>query len=98
MINWGRFKALIAYREPVIVPQGRNYDAAFAVSDNEAWWNAVHATINEAEAETVENARAHNTDPNKCMAAVNAGEGVDLVRRKLIDKRSMALRTMPKVT
>jgi hypothetical protein len=66
--------------------------AAFAVSDQEAWWLAVHQLINEAEQETIQAARAHTANPNQCIADVGAGEGVALVRQKLLDARELALR------
>lgn len=67
---------------------------AFAVPDFEPWWLAVHQTINEAEAETVTASRmvAVTGDANRCIAAIGAGEGCDLVRQKLIDKRNIALK------
>lgn len=66
---------------------------AFAVSEFEPWWLAVHQTINEAEEETLKAARmvAVSGDANRCIAAIGSGEGCDLVRQKLIDKRNIAL-------
>lgn len=70
---------------------GRDLTGAFAVPNDEPWWLAVHQIINEAEQETVEGARKRTQLTNACIAAVGAGEGVDLVRTKLIDARNIAL-------
>jgi hypothetical protein len=73
------------------------YDAkdltgAFAVSDLEPWWMAVHQTINELEMEMIEAARRYTKSTNECIAAVGAGEGVAMVRLRLLEKRENALR------
>jgi hypothetical protein len=41
----------------------------------------------------VQSARNRTSNPNLCIADVGAGEGVDLVRQKLLDKRRLALQT-----
>lgn len=64
---------------------------AFAVAADTAWWLAVHKIINEVEAETVKFARDRLKDTNACIAAVGAGEGVALVRQRLIETRQHAL-------
>ena len=64
----------------------------FAVPNDEPWWLAVHETINEAEAETTVTARRSTLHPYGAIAAVSAGEGCDLVRQKLINKRKIALK------
>jgi hypothetical protein len=61
------------------------------VADTEPWWIALHRVIDAAEWEAVDDARAHSRDPNACMAATNAGEGVALVRQKLQEARTIAL-------
>src|SRR5262245_12785973 len=72
----------------------RDLTGVFAVPNDEPWWIAVHSLINQAEAETIKGARAaHTRNPNGCVAAIGASEGVDLVRQKLIDARELALRT-----
>lgn len=65
---------------------------ALAVSELEPWWRAVHQAINEVEQETVEAARRYTKSTNECIAAVGAGEGVAMVRLRLIEKRENALR------
>jgi hypothetical protein len=74
-------------------PDGIDRIGAFAVPDTEAWWLAVHETINEAEAETVAGARtrAQKNLHYAAISAIGAGEGCDLIRQKLIDKRNLAL-------
>ncbi len=69
-----------------------DYTGVFAVSDKNPFWLAIHQVINEAEQETIEGARNRTADTNKCIAAVGAGEGVCLVRSKLIAKRLQALK------
>jgi hypothetical protein len=76
--------------DKVDVP-GTDFTGVFAIPDNEPWWLAVHQILNEAESETVSGARNRTANPNLCIAAVGAGEGVELVRQKLIDKRRLAL-------
>ena len=72
--------------EPIMV-------GALAVADTEPWWIAINSIIDQAEWETIDGARNASKDPNGCMAAVNAGEGVALVRQKLIEARELALKT-----
>jgi hypothetical protein len=69
-----------------------DFTGVFAVTDSEPWWLAVHQVINEAESETVTGARNRTANPHLCIAAVGAGEGIDLVRQKLLDKRQLALK------
>jgi hypothetical protein len=76
--------------DKVDVPE-TDFTGVFAIPNNEAWWLAVHQILNEAEAETVAGARNRTANPNLCIAAVGAGEGVELVRQKLLDKRKLAL-------
>lgn len=64
-----------------------------AVAEGEPWWVTVHRLIDSAEWETIEGAR-NASDTTKCVAAVGAGEGIALVRRKLIEARQVALRQM----
>jgi hypothetical protein len=68
-----------------------DFTGVFAIPDNESWWLAVHQILDEAEDETVQGARNRTANPNLCIAAVGAGEGIDLVRQKLISKRRLAL-------
>ena len=75
-----------------IKPDGINRTLSFAVPDREPWWLGVHQTIDEAEAETIVAARKNILQPYGCIAAVASGEGIDLVRQKLIDKRNIALK------
>jgi hypothetical protein len=75
---------------PKVAPD-TDYTGIFAIPNDTPWWLAVHQLLNEAEHETVEGARSRTANPNLCIAAVGAGEGVDLVRQKLIDKRRLAL-------
>lgn len=63
-----------------------------AVPDTEPWWNAVHQIIDQAEWETIDGARRRTKETNACIAAIGAGEGVALVRQKLIEARELALR------
>jgi hypothetical protein len=73
------------------IPPGSDFTGVFAIPDNEAWWLAVHQILDEAEAETTHGARNRTANPNLCIAAVGAGEGVELVRQKLLDRRRLAL-------
>lgn len=70
-------------------------DGVFAVPDTEPWWTAVHDTINEAEWETIEESRRFTPNTNQCLSSVGAGEGIALVRQKLLDKRRLALTVQP---
>ncbi len=71
--------------------QGSNYTAAFAVSDQEAWWVAVNQLIDDLEMEMVVGARNNVANTNICISAVGAGEGVAMVRQRLIETRERAL-------
>jgi len=84
------------WRKSAVEVPDRDYSLVFAVPDTEPWWLAVHQVLNEAERETVQGARDRTANPNLCIAAVGAGEGIDLVRQKLIDKRQQSLRTQKK--
>jgi hypothetical protein len=68
------------------------FTGALAVADTEPWWIAVHSIIDQAEWETIDGARRRTKETNACIAAIGAGEGVALVRQKLIDARELALR------
>lgn len=69
----------------------RDLSGAFAVPDTEAWWLAVHQIIDQAELETIAGARRVTHDSNRCIAAVGAGEGCELIRTKLNEARDHAL-------
>lgn len=60
--------------------------------DTEAWWRAVNWIIDVAETETIQGARKVTANPHMVIAAVGAGEGIDLVRTKLKEAREAALR------
>jgi hypothetical protein len=94
MTIWEAYRRLFqtAAKHVPSLPPNMNLDLVFAVADNEPWWLAVLQTLDEAERETVAGARNRTGNPNLCIAAVGAGEGIDLVRNKLIDKRYRALR------
>jgi len=79
-------------RAYVDIDGDKDLSGAFAVADSEPWWRAVHQTINELELETIEAARRYTKSTNECIAAVGAGEGVAMVRLRLIEKRDNALR------
>jgi hypothetical protein len=70
---------------------------AFAVANTTAWWLAVMQLLNRVEAETVQGARNRVKDTNSCIAAVGAGEGVALVRQRLIETREYALSQMEQI-
>jgi hypothetical protein len=91
--GWLKFLSKI---DKVDVP-GTDFTGVFAIPDNEPWWLALHQILNEAEAETVQGARNLTANPNLCIAAVGAGEGIELVRQKLIDKRRLALQHASKI-
>jgi hypothetical protein len=85
---WHNFLRKIAVPQ---VPEGVDYTGVFAVADNTPWWLAIHQVLDEAEKETIVSSRNRTGNPNLCIADVGAGEGIDLVRQKLIDKRRLAL-------
>jgi hypothetical protein len=87
-IRWIR---ALPWRESPI--SGRDLTGAFAVPSDEPWWLAVHQIIDQAEEETIRGARMRTQITNACIAAVGAGEGVDLVRTKLHDARAIALKS-----
>lgn len=68
-----------------------DYSGALAVPDTEPWWLAVNQIVNEAELETIQGARNKLMNTNLCIAAVGAGEGIDLIRTKLKQAREYAL-------
>jgi hypothetical protein len=76
---------------------GKDMSGVFSVSEFEPWWLAVHQAINELEEETIEAARRATGRPYNCIAAVGAGEGVAMVRLRLIEKRDNALRAKKEV-
>jgi hypothetical protein len=93
MTIWQAYRNLFRVPKVPTVPTNLNLDLVFAVADTEPWWLAVHQVLEEAERETTNAARNLIVDTNRCIAAVGAGEGIDLIRQKLIDKRNLALRT-----
>jgi len=89
MFDW--FKRINGKR--VSIPRGGVLSLGpLAVPDNEPWWITIHQIIDEAELETIQGARRRTKDTNACIAAVGAGEGVALVREKLIQARQLALK------
>jgi hypothetical protein len=88
---WRRFLAKIASPK---VPPDQDFSGVFAISDSTPWWLAIHQLLDEAERETIQSARNRTGNPNLCIADVGAGEGVDLVRQKLLDKRRLALQNV----
>src|SRR5439155_3590974 len=96
-IGWGYVWYLRQYIQRILRPfRGKKIDATavFAVVDSEPWWIAVHDAITELEAETIEGARRYVANTNQCISAIGAGEGVALVRTRLIEKRDLALREL----
>jgi hypothetical protein len=85
-IRWVRANP---WRVPPV--SNRDLTGVFAISADEPWWLAVHHILNEAEQETIDGARKRVQNTNACISAVGAGEGIDLVRTKLNDARSIAL-------
>jgi hypothetical protein len=70
----------------------KDLSGAFAVADTEPLWRAIHQALDELEMEMIEAARRYTKSTNECIAAVGAGEGVAMVRLRLIEKRENALR------
>lgn len=70
---------------------GVDRSGALAVPDTTPWWLAVHQVLNEIEKETIESARKRVAHTNLCILDVGAGEGVAMVRLRLIEKRNAAL-------
>jgi hypothetical protein len=64
---------------------------ALAVPDTEAWWLAVHQIVNSVEKETIDSSRKRVANTNLCISDVGAGEGVALVRTRLIEARQLAI-------
>src|SRR4030095_1064187 len=79
-------------RAYVDIDGDKDLSGAFAVADTEPLWLAIHQTINELEMETIEAERRYTKSTNECIAAVGAGEGVAMVRLRLMEKRENALR------
>jgi hypothetical protein len=93
--TWLKFLTKMA--TPKVSPD-TDFTGLFAIPNNEPWWMAVHQILDEAEAETTRGARNRTANPNLCIAAVGAGEGVELVRQKLLDKRRLALQHASKIS
>ena len=78
--------------EPIPREQKIDRSMAFAVPNNEPWWLAVHQVLDEAEWETIQDARFYVwANPERSKSAISAGEGIALIRQKLIDTRNAAL-------
>lgn len=96
-MNWFRRRKRYTYddlvRDYTVKPVevDRDMSGAFAIEDNHPLWLAIHQVINEAEKECIEGARKYVANTNMCINSVGAGEGVALVRTKLIQKRKTAL-------
>ena len=76
------------------VPQtqeNRDLTGVFAVSDQEPWWRAVNQLIDTLEWETIEATRNNVGNTNLLINAVGAGEGVAMVRQRLVETRRGAL-------
>lgn len=86
-IRWGKRNIPI----PWAGASDTDYSGAFAVVEAEAWWLAVNQIVDQAELETIAGARRATHDANRCIAAVGAGEGCDLIRTKLKEARAYAL-------
>jgi hypothetical protein len=76
---------------PLKGDDGIDRTGAFAIAEDTTWWVAVHQILNAVEAETVAGARIRVRETNECIAAVGAGEGITLVRRRLLETRAYAL-------
>lgn len=76
---------------PPLNDDGVDRTGAFAVAEDTAWWLALHQLLKRIEDETVAGARGKIRDTNECIAAVGAGEGIALVRRRLLETRAYAL-------
>jgi hypothetical protein len=83
----------IRWRKPVALKgdDGIDRTGAFAIAEDTAWWVALHQVLNNVEAETITGARNRVKETNECIAAVGAGEGITLVRRRLMETRAYAL-------
>src|SRR5258708_3513812 len=83
----------IRWRGPVTLKgdDGIDRSGVFAVDETTAWWLALLQLLDRIEAETVAGARNRVKETNECIAAVGAGEGVALVRRRLLETRAYAL-------
>jgi len=95
-MKWGEFKRLIGYTEPESepIPREQKIDRSmmFAVPNDEGWWLAVHQLLDEAEWETIQDARNYVwANPDRSKSAISAGEGIAIFRQKLIDTRNAAL-------
>jgi hypothetical protein len=76
---------------PPLKDDGIDRTGAFAIGEDTAWWLALHQLLKRLEEETVLGARTRIKDTNECIAAVGAGEGIALVRRRLMETRAYAL-------
>lgn len=76
----------------------RDMTMAFAVTDDNPMWLAVHQAINEIEKETVETARKCSANPSLSQYHLGASEGVTMVRLRLIEKRNLALKELNQKT
>jgi glycerol-3-phosphate O-acyltransferase len=65
---------------------------ALAVSDEEPWWRAVNAVLEELEWEIIEEARQASANTTLCINALGASEGVALARQRLSELRVEALK------
>ena len=70
----------------------RDMTGAFAIEENHPLWLAVHQVINEAEKECMEGAAKYVANTNMCISAVGATEECGIIRRKLIERREVALK------
>lgn len=87
------WKLEICWLRPVTLKgdDGVDRSGAFAIAEDTAWWLALQQLLNSIEAETITGARNRVKETNECIAAVGAGEGVALVRRRLLETRAYAL-------
>jgi hypothetical protein len=76
---------------PPLKDDGVDRTGAFAVAEDTAWWLALHQILKSVEDECTSGARNKIRDTNQCIAAVGAGEGIALVRRRLMEVRQYAL-------
>jgi hypothetical protein len=73
-----------------LTPEG--VAGALAVADTEPWWRAVHQVIDDLEWETIRAARDSTLQPTACVSHVAAGEGLDMLRKRLKSLREQGLR------
>ena len=84
------------FKPPISKPieTDRDMTNAFAVTDDNSMWLAVHQVVNEVEKECIEGSRRYVMNTNQCISAVGAGEGASLIRLRLIEKRNLALKEL----